>query len=130
VLLSPINAHPDAIWAAKQPLTNAQRALGSAKAMSLVGAQYNALAYAYFLAKLAQINTGQSDDFAELEQHAAAAGPICSGIMVREQEAMNVDIGPLKTAAVQSPDFISPADCLRWGLDNDWMTSAPTENWR
>jgi hypothetical protein len=98
--------------------------------MSLVGAQYNALAYAYFLAKLAQINTGQSDDFAELEQHAAAAGPICSGIMVREQEAMNVDIGPLKTAAVQSPDFISPADCLRWGLDNDWMTSAPTENWR
>ncbi len=130
VILSPLNAHPDAIWAARQPLTDAQRHRGVAAALALVGAQYDALAYAYFLAKLAQINTGQSSDFAELERHAAAAGPICSGVMVREQEAMGVDIGPLRTAAVQSPDFVSPADALRWGLDHEWMTSTPPQSWR
>lgn len=128
VIISPDTAHPDVIWASGQPLTAEQRAEGCAAVMALVGTRYNALAYAYFLAKLAQIGTGQSEDFAELEKHAADAGPICSGVMIREQEAMAVDIGPLKTAAVQSPDFISPADSLRWGLDNGWMDK-PVPAW-
>jgi hypothetical protein len=130
VVVSPLSAHPDAVWAAGQPLTSSQRSQGVTLVTGLVGHQYDALAYAYFLAKLAQINTGVSDDFAELEKHAADAGPICSGLMVREQEAMSVDIGPLRTAAVKSPDFVSPADCLRWGLDNEWMHSTVPENWK
>ncbi len=119
VIISPIRVHPDAIWATGQPLTSEQRTEGTAAVMALAGTQYDALAYAYFLAKLAEIP--MTKDFAALEREAAKAGPICSGVMVREQEAMGVDIGPLRTAAIQSPDFISPADCLRWGLDHGWM---------
>ncbi len=118
VVVSPLTAHPDAIWATGQPLTARQHLDGCDAVLALVGAQYDALAYAYFLAKLAEIPLTR--DFAALEREAAKAGPICSGVMVREQEAMGVDIGPLRTAAIQSPDFISPADCLRWMIDNGW----------
>jgi len=126
VVISPVTTHPDAIWATGQPLTSTQRIGGVAAVTALVGTQYNALAYGYFLARLAEIPL--SKDFTELEAAAAKAGPICSGVMVREQEAMGVDIGPLRTAAIQSPDFISPADCLRWGLDNSWMDK-PVPSW-
>lgn len=129
VVVSSVTAHPDVLWASGQPLTGAQRQEGVASVTKLIGEQYDALAYAYFLAKLAQINAGQSEDFVELAKHAAAAGPICSGVMIREQEAMGVDIGPLRTAAIQSPDFISPADALRWGIDNGWMNAVPAADW-
>ena len=122
VKLSPINAHADAIWATGQPLTGEQRAAGLSAIMPLVGTWYNALAYGYFLAKLVEVQTDSRFD--ELEAAAAKVGPICSGIMVREMLAMSVDIGPLRTAAIKSPDFVSPADCLRWGLDNGWMDQA------
>lgn len=129
VKVSPVSAHPDAVWATGQELTPQQRETGNRIALSLVGMRYNALAYGYFLAKLAEINAGANADFEALEKAAAKSGPICSGIMVRCQLAMNVDIGPLRTAAIQSPDFISPADGLRWGLDNGWMARIPPENW-
>ena len=122
VTLSPVTSHADTIWASGQVLTSAERAKGVAAVRALIGSPYDALAYAYFLAKLAEIHF--TKDFAALEAAQAKAGPICSGVMVREQEAMGVDLGPLKTAAIQSPDFISPADCLRWGLDNKWMDRA------
>lgn len=120
VTKSPATAHSDAIWASGQPLSDEQRAEGTAAVMNLVGTPYDAAAYAYFLAKLAEIPV--THDFAALEAQAAKAGPICSGVMVREQQAMGVNLGPLRTAAIKDPDWISPADCLRWGLDNNWMS--------
>ena len=122
VVLSPATSHGDAIWAAGQPLTIDQRSRGVSAVMTLVGTRYDAIAYAYFLAKLAEIPV--THDYGELAAEEAKAGPICSGVMVREQEAMGVDLGPLKAAAIQSPDFVSPADCLRWGLDSKWMDKA------
>jgi hypothetical protein len=127
VVISDLSAHADAILATGQPLTSSQRSRGVTAVKALVGMQYNAVAYAYFLAKLAEI-PATDEEFAELEAEAAKAGPICSGVMVREQEAMGVDIGPLRTAAIRSPDFISPADGLRWGLDHGWMDK-PVPSW-
>ena len=69
------------------------------------------------------IPTDQRQDLTET----AILGPICSGIMVRTQEAMKVDIGPLRTAATADPDYVSPADCMRWGLDNGWMSETPPD---
>ena len=122
VLLSPASVHPDTIWASRQPLTEAQRAAGVAAVRALIGTPYDAASYAYFLMKLAEIPL--THDFVALEAARAKAGPICSGLMVREQEAMGVDLGELQTAAIQDPDFVSPADCLRWMLGNGWNDRA------
>jgi hypothetical protein len=128
VKLSPVSAHPDAIWAVAQQLTAAQRDQGVAAAMGLLGTQYDAFAYAYFISKV--IKVAYSKDLRVLFADMAKIGPICSGVVVREQEAMKVNIGPLKVAATQDPDFVCPADCLRWGLDNQWMSAAPSADWR
>ena len=128
VVLSRVTAHADACWAKGQSLTMAQRKSGVEAAMALVGRQYDAFAYAYFLAKLAKLTLDK--DLASFFQAEAKVGPICSGVVVREQEAMNVPLGPLKTAATQDPDFVCPADCLRWGLDNGWMENPPSPDWK
>jgi hypothetical protein len=122
VTISPATKHGDAIWATGQPLTDAQRDKGVQAVRALIGTPYNVTAYGWFLARLAELPV--SKDYAALAATEANAGPICSGVMVREMEAMDVDLGPLKTAAVQNPDWVSPADCLRWGLDNKWMDKA------
>jgi hypothetical protein len=122
VVLSPAPADSAVIWASGQPLTDAQRDKGVQAVRALVGTPYNVTAYGWFLARLAELPV--SKDFRSLAATEAKAGPICSGVMVREMEAMGVDLGPLKTAAVQNPDWVSPADCLRWGLDNKWMDKA------
>ena len=127
VILSPARFHPDAIWAVHQPLTDEQRTTGVNAALKMVGQHYDALAYAWFLAKVAKV--ALTNDLNPLFADTARIGPICSGTVVREQLAMGVDIGPLKTAATQDPDFVCPADCMRWGLDNNWMTSAPPSTW-
>lgn len=128
VVLSPVTQHGDACWAKGQPLTDKQRKDGTATALALVGSQYDWLAYAYFMAKVAHVLL--SKNLRPLFTDAAKIGPICSGVVVREMEAMKVDLGPLKTAATTDPDYIAPADCLRWGLDNNWMDSPPPVGWK
>lgn len=127
VVLSPITAHPDACWASAQPLTQKQRQNGVKAALEQLGHQYDWFAYTYFLAKAAHVML--TKDLHPLFADFSKIGPICSGVVVREQEAMKVDLGPLKVAAISDPDFISPADCLRWGIDNDWMHSTPPADW-
>lgn len=124
--LSPVSAHPDAVWAEKQPLTQAQRNTGVAAALGMVGRHYDWPAYLYFLWKVGK--TRVTRDLTPL--FTEPKWVICSGVVVVEQEAMGVDIGPLKTAAVWNPSFVCPADCLRWGIDNNWMNKAPDVNWK
>jgi hypothetical protein len=128
VVLSPITAHPDACWAFRQPLTAAQRKTGQEAVLAMVGQQYDWLAYAYFLAKAAHVLL--TKDLSPLFTAMAKIGPICSGVVVRLQEAMKVDLGQLRVAAVQDPDFICPADVLQWGLDNNWLNTAPAADWK
>jgi hypothetical protein len=126
VVLSRASRHQDTIWATGQPLTAAQRKVGVLAALTLLGHQYDLLAYAYFMAKVAHL--GMTNDLKPLFTATAAIGPICSGVVVRTEEKMKVDLGPLSTAATADPDFVCPADCLRWGLDNHWMSS-PVPPW-
>jgi hypothetical protein len=124
--LSPVSAHPDACWARNQPLTPEQRRAGVAKALSMVGWTYDWPAYAYFIAKVLKMRLTKdlTDIFTD------PRWIICSGVVVAEQEAMGVDLGPLKTAATSDPSFVCPADCLRWGLDNGWMDKVPPADWK
>lgn len=124
--LSPVTAHPDACWAKGQKLTAAQRQKGVAKAMSMVGTGYDWPAYGYFVIKA--LGMYWSKDLTPL--FTDPAWIICSGIVVVTQEAMGVDLGDLKTAATADPSFVCPADCLRWGLNNNWMDSVPPITWK
>ena len=126
VRLSPATAHPDACWATGQPLSASQRNLGVEKALTLVGEGYGWPAYAYFLAKLAQLKW--TKDLTALFGNPHVI--ICSGVVVACLQAMAVNLGNLATAAVQDPSFICPADLLRWGLDHGWMGSIPPVTWK
>jgi hypothetical protein len=120
VKFSPALIHPETIWVSGQVLSDQQRTEGLTAVLRTVGEHYDAVAYAYFMAKLAEFPITQ--DYDSLAKLSAKAGPICSGLMVRVQEAMGVDLGPLKAIATDNPDFISPANCYRWALDNGWTT--------
>lgn len=125
VRLVPLASKQGVIWATGQPMTAAQRTLAVSTAMRLVGERYDWPAYLEFTARVLQV--GVTKDLRPL-----LANPrwsICSGVVVKVQEAIGTDLGPLRTAATQSPDFIAPGDCMRWGLDNAWMESAPPSNW-
>lgn len=126
VVMRRLSDYPDAIWATGQKLTTMQRTKGTLAALTLLNHDYDALAYAYFIGKVAKV--AFTKDLGPLLAETQKLGPICSGVMVRSQEAMDVDLGPLKTAAIQDPDFVSPADSLRWGLDSKWM-SGPVPAW-
>lgn len=121
VTVDPAPAPGSVIWASGQPLTGIQRTAGVATAQYLVGTRYDIVAYGYFMGRLVDLPV--SHDYKALAQAEAKAGPICSGAAIRMLEAMNVDLGPLKTAALADPDWVSPADLLRWGLDNGWMSA-------
>lgn len=126
VKLSPVTAHPDACWATGQPLSASQRNLGVDKALALVGTSYGWPAYAYFLARVIQLKWTKDLTTIFGQQNVI----ICSGVVVACLQAMAVNLGPLRTAAVQDPSFICPADLLRWGLDHQWMASLPPASWR
>lgn len=121
VKYSSVLIHPETIWVTGQPLTDVQRSAGYTCATASVGEQYDAVAYAYFVAKLAEFPI--SPDYDALAKLSAKAGPICSGLMIRTQETMGVDLGPLRAIATDNPDFVSPANCYRWALDNGWLDS-------
>jgi hypothetical protein len=93
---------------------------------ALVSEHYDLLSYAYFMARLLQV--GITRDLRPLFANAARTGAICSGVAVRELSAMGVDLGPLRTAAIEDPDFIAPCDLLRWAIDNEW-TDRPVPAW-
>jgi hypothetical protein len=122
VEISRATAQADVIWATGQPLSDAQLLVGVGAAKGMVGMHYDIRAYAWYLATVARLHVPFEQLFANKKM------AICSGTVVREQEAMHVDIGPLRTAATESPDYVCPADCMRWGLDNGWM-SRPVPAW-
>lgn len=126
VLLSPVTAHADAIWAVGQPLTPQQRDAGVREALSMVGESYDIAAYALFMAKLFHVMLDK--DLTHLLADFSKIGPICSGTVVREQAAMGVPLDELRVAATTNPDVISPADLLRWGLNHKWMDK-PVPSW-
>lgn len=127
VKLSPASAHADACWAIHQPLSQAQRAAGRARVLGLAGEPYDWQAFLWYTAELVHVRI--SGDPAGLFGN-PKVGPICSGVVVREQEAMGVDLGPLRTAATSDPDYVCPADVLRWGLNQGWMSSTPPQDWQ
>lgn len=121
VIISREDRHHDTIYAVHQPLTGKQRALGLAAANGMVGEGYDLKAYAWYIARALQVRL--THNLAPLFTDAHLT--ICSGLVTREQEAMGVDVSKLMTAAIDQPDFVSPADLLRWGLDNRWMSTPP-----
>src|SRR5919201_1461991 len=52
VLIAPVASHPDALWNARFPLTGAQRERICARALALVGRQYEYPAYTGFALKV------------------------------------------------------------------------------
>lgn len=123
VVISPATAHPDAVWAVGQPLTDAQRELGRLKALSLVNEHYDLLVYPWYLAKV--IDAGLSQDLTALFTDSRWGQVICSGLDVQCEVAMGVDVRGLSTAATTDPDFTCPADLFRWGIDRGWMNWVP-----
>jgi hypothetical protein len=124
VIISRADRHSDTIWATGQPLTLNQRKNGVIEVLKLVGTGYDLRAYGWFIARAAQLHLTHNLAPLFTDPHLS----ICSGLVMKEQKAMNVDITTLMTAAINQPDFVSPADCLRWGLDHHWMSSTPG-NW-
>lgn len=123
VIISPATAHPDTVWAVKQPLTEEQRELGKARALGLVGAHYDPLVYAWYVLKV--VNAGLSEDLTGLFTDSRWGQVICSGVDVECEVAMGVDVAGLSTAATTDPDFTCPADLFRWGIDHGWMDWVP-----
>ena len=123
VIISPASAHPDTVWAAGQQLTQYQRARGVAKALSLVGARYDPVIYAWYVLKV--INAGLSRDLATLFADSRWGEIICSGVDVQCLQAQGVSLEGLATAATEDPDFICPADLYAWGIANGWMDWVP-----
>lgn len=120
VIVSPVPAG-GIIWATGQPLTEQQRERGVGAALSLVGTHYDPVVYAWYLARV--VSAGLSKDLAPLFADARWGEIICSGVMVQTQVAMEVDISGLSTAAIEDPDFTSPADAYAWGDAHRWMAA-------
>lgn len=116
-----VYSHHDAIWA-NQPLTPKQQAVGTASALALVGRHYDWFAYVSFLNRLAQADALNNLD--PLFKYTAKIGPICSGVVVRENIAMGVNISKLPTAATQDPDMVCPADVLCWDIKMGWVRAS------
>jgi hypothetical protein len=123
VMLSPASAHADTVWGVGQPLTDHQRQLGAAKALSLVGTHYDPLVYGWYVLKL--VSAELSKDLTGLFTDSRFGQIICSGMVVVTQLAMLVDVSGLSTAATSDPDFTCPADVFRWGIDKGWMDWVP-----
>lgn len=121
VIISRADRHPDTIWATGQPLTKAQRSAGLIEALKLVGTGYDIRAYGWFLIHVAGLHLTHNLEPLFTDPKLS----ICSGLVTKEQEAMKVDITQLMTAAIDQPDFVSPADLLRWGLNHHWMSRSP-----
>ena len=124
VIISRADKHPDTIWATGQPLTLNQRKNGVIEVLKLVGTGYDLRAYGWFIARSLQLHLTHNLAPLFTDPHLS----ICSGVVIKEQLAMSVDVSTLMTAAINQPDFVSPADCLRWGLDHNWMSAQPG-NW-
>lgn len=116
--LASVYSHHDAIWA-NQPLTPTQQKTGTAAVLALVGRHYDWFAYLSFINKLAKADALNNLD--PLFKYTASIGPICSGVVVREQVAMKTDISKLPTAATQDPDMICPADVLAWDIEMGYV---------
>lgn len=116
-VISKASAHPDAIWATGQILSMDEREAGAAAALARAGTGYDWPVFARFMLSAAHLAV--SKDLTPMFTNPDWI--ICSGVVVVEQEAMGVPLGGLKTAAVQDPSFICPADLYRWGLDAGWM---------
>lgn len=112
VRLSPVTAHRDAIWAAGQPLTAAQRAEGCHRLLGLVGMHYDPAVYPLFL--LRSLHVAFSHDLGPLFRDPHWI--ICSGCVAVEQRSMGVNTTALQVAATSDPNLTSPADLLLWGL--------------
>ena len=119
-VISKASSHGDAVWASGQPLTDAEREAGVAAVLVRVGERYDWPAFGWFLMKAAGMAVSKNLTPLFTDPH----WTICSGMVVVEQEAMGVPLGTLKTAAVQDPSFVCPADLYRWGLDQGWMGGA------
>lgn len=119
VIVSPVPS--GVVWASGQPLSGIQRAQGVTKALSLVGTHYDPVVYGWYLLKV--LDAGLSRDLGPLFADARWGQVICSGVMVQTQVAMGVDITGLSTAAIEDPDFTSPADAYAWGLAHHWMAA-------
>lgn len=123
VIVSPASVHPDTVWADRQPLTERQRSIGVAKAQSLVGVHYDPLVYAWYVARV--LGLAVTGDLSSFFADTRWGQVICSGVDVLCLVAQGVPLNGLSTAAIDDPNFISPADLYAWGIANGWMDWVP-----
>lgn len=120
--MASIHEHNDAIWA-HQPLTPRQQLLGQVAALALVGRYYDWFSYFSFLNRL--VHAQFLNNLDPLFKETARIGPICSGVVVRVEGAMKIApsvLAGLPTAAIEDPDFVSPADVLAWDIKEGWVS--------
>jgi hypothetical protein len=95
-------SHPDAVWSARFPLTDAQRARICARARALVGCPYDYPAYVGFALKVLKIRDG-----AELDSVFKADHWRVSSALVADCYAY---AGIRLQVRLKDPNLISPAD--------------------
>jgi uncharacterized protein YycO len=97
----PASSHPDAVWNARYPLTDAQRARICARAHTLVGCPYDYPAYVGFALKVLKLRNGAELDPVFKADH----WRVCSALV-----ADCYAYAGIRLAGAKDPNLISPAD--------------------
>lgn len=101
-LISPASSHPDAVWNAREDLTDEQRETIVARAHALVGCTYDYLAYMGFALEVLKIRTGKELD----PLYKDDSWRICSALVADCYEHAGIQLAK----NLPYPNLISPAD--------------------
>lgn len=96
------SSHPDAVWNAREPLTDDQRLKIVARAQALVGTHYDWPAYAGFALEVLKIGSGEQLDGA----FAQDPWRVCSALVADCYDYAGIHID----ASLKDPNLVSPAD--------------------
>jgi len=99
--VAPAASHPDAIWNALEPLTDAQRAAIVARAHALAGTPYDYAAYIGFALEITGIKTGKELDPVFCHD----TWRVCSADVADAYSFAGIDL----TAGLKYPNLVSPA---------------------
>jgi cell wall-associated NlpC family hydrolase len=100
--ISPAASHPDAIWNAREQLTDAQREVIVARAHALIGCPYDYPAYIGFTLELLKLGSGTELDSVFRED----SWRVCSALVADCYARAGIHL----EAGLKYPNLISPAD--------------------
>jgi hypothetical protein len=110
--ISPVGAHPDAVWNSEEPLTGAQRTAICNRAHALLGTPYDYPAYIGFALEVLKLGTAAELDPVFTHDH----WRVCSADVADEYRFGGIEV----TRGLKYPNLVSPADLYNRIAQRSW----------